>query len=107
MKTDIPKLMVSTPATYKICVQGHWDEKWSDYVQGMSISTEYDECQNLVTTLTGQLLDQAAFMGVINALYDYRLPILSVECLSAEIGAATTMEDVAEALSDADDETEE
>ena len=107
LKTDIPKLMVSTPATYRICVQGHWDEKWSDYVQGMSISTEYDECQNPVTTLTGQLLDQAAFMGVINTLYNHRLPILSVECLSAEIGAAATMEDVAEALSDADDETEE
>jgi hypothetical protein len=32
---------------------------------------------------------------------------LSVECLSAVIGAAATMEDVAEALSDAEDETEE
>lgn len=84
MKTDIPKLVVSGPATYIICVQGHLDEKWSDYVQGMTISTEYDECQNPVTTLTGQLLDQAALMGVINALYDHRLPILSVECLSID-----------------------
>jgi hypothetical protein len=84
LKTDIPKLVVSAPATYRICVQGHLDEKWSDYVQGMSISTEYDECQNPVTSLTGQLLDQSAFMGVINALYDYRLPILSVECLSID-----------------------
>lgn len=84
MKTDIPKLVMSSPATYRICVHGHLDVKWSDYVQGMSIATDYDECQNPVTTLTGQLLDQAAFMGVINALYDYRLPILSVECLSID-----------------------
>jgi len=82
VKTDIPKLMVSAPATYRICVQGHLDEKWSDYVQGMSISTEYDDSQNPVTTLAGQLLDQAALMGVLNALYDCHLPILSVECLS-------------------------
>lgn len=87
VKPDIPKLVVSAPATYRICVQGHLDVKWSDYVQGMTISTEYDESQNPVTTLTGQLLDQAAFMGVINSLYDHRLPILSVECLSIESNA--------------------
>ena len=84
VKPDNPKLVISAPATYRICVQGHLDEKWSDYVQGMSISTEYDECQNPVTTLTGQLLDQAALLGVLNAFYDHRLPILSVECLSID-----------------------
>ena len=84
LKTDIPKLVVSAPATYRICVQGHLDEKWSDYVQGMSIATECDECQNQVTTLTGQLLDQTALMGVIIALYDHHLPLLSVECLSKD-----------------------
>ena len=84
VKTSIPKLVVSAPATYRICVQGHLDVKWSDYTQGMTISTEYDESQNPVTILTGQLLDQAAFMGVMNALYDRRLPILSVECLSID-----------------------
>jgi hypothetical protein len=84
LKTDIPKLVVSAPATYRICVQGHLDEKWSDYVQGMSIATEYDECQNPVTILTGQLLDQSALLGVLNALYDHHLPILSVECLSID-----------------------
>jgi hypothetical protein len=84
LKTDIPKLTVSAPATYRICVQGHLDVKWSDYVQGMTIATEYDECQNPVTTLTGQLLDQAALLGVLNAFYDHRLPILSVECLSID-----------------------
>jgi len=87
VKTDKPKLVVSAPATYRICVQGHLDGKWSDYVQDMTISTEYDESQNPVTTLTGQLLDQAAFVGVINALYDRHLPVLSVECLS--IGSIT------------------
>ena len=82
MKTDIPKLVVSAPASYRICVQGHLDVKWSDYVQGMTISHEYDESQHPVSTLTGQLLDQAALMGVLNALYDHHLPLLSVDCLS-------------------------
>ena len=85
MKTATPKLVVSTPATYRICVQGILDKKWSDYVQGMTISTTYGESQNPVTILTGQLLDQAALMGVLNALYDYRLPLLSVDCLSINL----------------------
>ena len=84
VKPDTTKLEVSAPATYRICIQGYLDKKWSDYVQGMTISTECDESQRPVTTLTGQLLDQAALMGVLNALYDHHLPLLSVECLSID-----------------------
>ena len=82
MKTATQKLELYTLATYRICGQGHLDKKWSDYLQGMSISNVYDENQNPVVTLTGQILDQAALMGVLNALYDHHLPILSVECMS-------------------------
>lgn len=32
-----------------------------------------------VTTLVGQLRDQAALFGVLNSLYELHLPILSVE----------------------------
>jgi hypothetical protein len=82
LKTDILKLKVSTSATYRICVQGHLDKNWSDYMQGMNISNDCKVSQNPVTTLTGQLLDQAALLGVLNALYGHHLPLLSVECLS-------------------------
>jgi len=34
-----------------------------------------------MTTLTGELIDQAALLGVLNALYNLRLTIWSVECL--------------------------
>ena len=33
------------------------------------------------TILTGRLADQAAFIGVINTLYNLHLPIISVTCL--------------------------
>ena len=33
-----------------------------------------------VTILSGRLLDQAGLLGVLNTLYDLRLPLLSVEC---------------------------
>jgi hypothetical protein len=36
-----------------------------------------DETKVTITTLRGQLPDQAALFGVLNALYDMRLPLLS------------------------------
>ena len=37
---------------------------------------------------TGQLLDQAALFGVLNSLYDRRLPLLLVEYVPEEIPEA-------------------
>ena len=70
-----------TPATYRIKVQGYLDENRSDFLAGMTISTASKGDQGVVTTLVGQLRDQAELTGVINTLYELHLPILSVECL--------------------------
>ena len=78
------KLTVYERATYRIQVQGVVDESWSDYYDGMTIQAKIEPDQPTVTTLTGQLLDQAALMGVLNRLYGLCLPLLSVECLSID-----------------------
>ena len=72
-------------ATYRIRIQGALDDQWSDCLGGMSISTNRGEEHEVVTTLIGQLRDQAALVGVINTLYDMRLPILQVECLGKDV----------------------
>ena len=82
MVPNKPRLRLETPATYRIRVQGDLDRKWSDYLQGMSVAAGRDENQHPVTVLTGQLIDQTALLGVLNGLYNYHLPLLSVECLS-------------------------
>ena len=77
------KLTLDSAAVYRICVQGTLDEEFSDYFQGMAIATGRDQSQHPVTTLTGQLVDQASLLGVLNTLYDFfHLPLLSVECVS-------------------------
>ena len=38
-------------------------------------------CGKSVITLTGRLADQAALFGALNALYNMRMPLLSVEYL--------------------------
>ena len=42
-----------------------------------------DRDKSLVT-LTGKLADQAALFGVLNALYNMRLPLVAVECLNID-----------------------
>lgn len=71
------------PATYRICIMGTLEKKWSDYCGGMMIEHGIVLEQYPMTTLTGQLIDQAALIGVLNSLYDMGCPILFVECVEA------------------------
>lgn len=66
------------PGTYRIRVQGHLGEGWSDRMGGMRIVTTRELDGRLVTTLCG-LADQAALSGVLNSLYDLGFCLLSVE----------------------------
>ena len=75
------------PATYQISVQGMIDPGWSDRLSGMTMSLIREEACPPVTTLKGELSDQAALAGVLNTLYELHLPILSVLCLSYQKAA--------------------
>jgi len=74
-------LSVDQPAIYCIRVIGYLDENWSACMGGLNIETSSPEGKRTVTTLSGSVIDQAALFGVLKALYDMRLPLLSVECL--------------------------
>ena len=77
-------IKIWTPATYRIEVQGHLDESWSDRLVGMRITARKRLDQTTVTTLTGRLRDQAELSGVLNRLYDLHLSILKVEVANSE-----------------------
>ena len=77
-------LKLWTPAAYRIEVEGHLDEHWSDRLGGMRISTHKRADQSTVTTLTGRVRDQAALAGLLNSLYELHLPILFVENIGME-----------------------
>jgi hypothetical protein len=49
----------------------------------MRISVAASDGGPFVTTLEGELLDQAALAGVLNTLYELHLPVLEVKCLCA------------------------
>lgn len=71
------------PLVYSIRVIGHLEKSWSNRLSGLTIlsykATLTDGIE--MTKLTGELMDQAALLGVLNTIYNLRLTIWSVECL--------------------------
>ena len=78
------ELRIDQSAEYEICVVGMLDDSWSDRLGGLAIMCSNGDKKDKkpVTTLAGPLIDQAALLGVLNALYNMRLPLISVDCLS-------------------------
>ncbi|MCL4560983.1 MAG: hypothetical protein M1281_10250 [Chloroflexi bacterium] len=58
---------------YQIRVQGNLDPKWSDWFDGLKWTTTSG-----VTTLNGEVADQAALFGILAKIRDLNLPLLSV-----------------------------
>jgi len=66
--------MGTDPASYRIRVKGQLGPEWSEWFGGMSISCDDPN----ETTLSGQVLDQAALYGILNQIQALGLPLLSV-----------------------------
>jgi hypothetical protein len=56
----------------------------------MTVETAVVGGRTRITTLTGNVMDQAALTGVLNTLYELHLPLLSVENLDETGGAGGT-----------------
>ncbi len=82
MPTDFPPLTADQPATYQIKVQGRLSENWSNWFDGLAVAAAGTEGGPTLTTLTGQVADQAALHGLLNRIRDLGLPLLLVECLN-------------------------
>jgi hypothetical protein len=74
--TEVPKL--DRPACYEIKVPGRLEEHWSEWLEGMAVEVESGDGVPTITTLTGELPDQAALQGLINRLYSMGLSLISV-----------------------------
>ena len=70
------------PALYRIRVSGQLSARWSERLGDMTITVFSSGTDQCVTSLVGELSDQADLAGVLNSLYELHLPVLSVECLN-------------------------
>ena len=71
---------------YEIKVQGHLDQSWSDWFEGMTITVYTEPDCPSITTLTGEIVDQAALQGVLLRIHDLNMKLVSVR----QIGLDTT-----------------
>jgi hypothetical protein len=72
---------MALPAVYRIRITGRMDPKWSEWLQGMTISTVEEEGGTAYSELIGSLPDQAALMGVLQQLNNCSISVISMECL--------------------------
>ena len=68
------------PANYEIRVRGVLDNHWSDWFEGMAISSDVPG----QTLIAGPVTDQAALHGLLAKIRDLGLPLLSVRYLGPD-----------------------
>ena len=73
---------------FQIRVIGHLDHEWSDWFDGMAISTD----EKGSTLITGPVVDDAALHGLLKKVRDAGLPLLSVCRLDPDQDAADAEE---------------
>ncbi len=78
-----PEFSFQKPAMYKIKVLGELKGSWSERLQGLQINIERSPDKKPESILIGQIDDQAALSGVLNALYDFNMTIISVQMLKS------------------------
>jgi hypothetical protein len=79
MMSESKPVEIWAPANYRIVVDGELDQSWSDRLAGLRIKAIKRKSRLVVTTLSGQLTDQAELLGVLNSLYNLGLPLRVVE----------------------------
>jgi hypothetical protein len=66
---------MATSVFYEIRVEGHIEDSWSSWFEGMAIRDEVSG----ETVLCGPLVDEAALHGVLAKIRDLGLPLVEVK----------------------------
>jgi len=73
---------VDQPDIYRIKIQGKLSEGTIRRFDEMAISVAHNAAGIPITTLTGQISDQAALHGIVARIRDLGLPLILVELVS-------------------------
>jgi len=65
---------------YEIRLEGHLDERWAEWFEGLTITLE----DNGDTLLTGSVIDQAALHGFLKKVRDLGTPLISVSPVESD-----------------------
>lgn len=81
MMEERQALNLNESAHYRIQAQGGFNPAWLDFLSGQWVLGGQQASHQGVTILVGQVVDQAALLGVLEQLYSLGLPLLSIERL--------------------------
>lgn len=62
------------PGVYEVTVQGRLERRWATWFDGFTVTPQPDG----TTVISGTVADQAALHGLLQALRDLGLPLVSV-----------------------------
>jgi hypothetical protein len=79
------KLSLCQPASYQIEVVGHLDVNKATWFECLTLANGYGEDGTPITTMTGEVPDQAALHGLLTVIRDLGLPLLAVNRITSEI----------------------
>jgi hypothetical protein len=78
MEQHYQRISLDEPAVYEIQVQGMISQHWLGYFDEMKISVEGVDGE-AITTLIGQIVDQAALQGMLQKFYTLGLVLVKVQ----------------------------
>jgi hypothetical protein len=82
MKEDKRDFSLGQPAECQIRVRGYLDSSWSDWFDGLAVTSEPDG----ETLLSGPVADQAALHGLLKKVRDLGLLLVLVKWVEADDG---------------------
>ncbi|RPI87770.1 MAG: hypothetical protein EHM41_03710 [Chloroflexi bacterium] len=72
-------------AYYEIKIQGHLDQLWSQWFDGMTLThLENGETGTACTVISGLVIDQPALYGLLTKIRDLNLSLISVSRLNPD-----------------------
>ena len=82
--------MPQSHASCKIMIRGSFDLSWADYLGETLVDVQVEEGKIRTTTLFGQPIDLAAFLGTLHMLVDLGFPVMAFDYQQANPIPATT-----------------
>ncbi len=67
---------ITGPTFYEIKVQGHLDQVWANWFEGMDLTYTQDGVE--YTLISGPVIDQPALHGLLTKIRDLNLTLISV-----------------------------
>jgi hypothetical protein len=72
--SEVPTSQPRGSGRYEIRLDGHLDDRWAAWFDGLSLTHESDG----TTVIHGSIVDQAALHGLLQKVRDLGLPLVSV-----------------------------